>query len=58
MVTGDMDTEFFDAQRELEARHVVVLRDMDDMSGRSQASGGRETGEDRERVVQAEDEQY
>jgi uncharacterized protein YdeI (BOF family) len=58
MVSGDMDTEFFDAQRELEARHVVVLRDIDDMSGRSQASGGRETGEDRERVVQAEDEQY
>jgi uncharacterized protein YdeI (BOF family) len=64
MVTGHMDTEFFDAQRELQARSVVVLHESDDRSGRSQASNRRDTrddpksGEDRERVVQSEEGGY
>lgn len=64
MVTGNMDTEFFDTQRELAARSVVVLHDSDGPSERSQASmsrdarDGRESGEDRERVVQTEDRGY
>lgn len=64
MVTGHMDTEFFDTQRELQAKSVVVLHDSDDRSGRNQASvtrdnrDDRKSGEDRERVVQSEDDGY